>query len=234
MSLIPTPISPGATRSQIISLQLGLNALGFPIPLNESGSTQTNGTFGPGTQNAVSAFRQEWVLPMAPPNATHFDAAAARLLNAVVPANGTASAFLGTTVHESLAAAQGAMPVEVEWLARYAAIARDSTAARQAAALAPSDTVVTTGDCFQTPNPELQSPENYYTCRHDLARPVMLRVDSAAWRRRFYQRLAADRVSATKSVKSAHVWRSSVRRQRAKRRSPNIETARQGDSAWQH
>jgi hypothetical protein len=178
MSLIPASIPLGATGSQVVSLQLGLNALGFPIPPNESGSAQTIGTFGPDTQNAVSTFRQEWVLPMAPANATPVDAAAAHLLNAVVPANGTASAFLGTTVHE--------------WLARYATIARDSTAVRQAAALAPSDTVITTGDCFQTPNPELQNPENYYTCRYDLARPVVSHVNFASWCRRFYQRLAAE------------------------------------------
>src|SRR4029077_14261092 len=100
MSLIPASIPLGATGSQVVSLQLGRNALGFPIPPNESGSAQTIGTFGPDTQNAVSTFRQEWVLPMAPANATPVDAAVAHLLNAVVPANGTASAFVGTTVHE--------------------------------------------------------------------------------------------------------------------------------------
>jgi hypothetical protein len=97
---------------------------------------------------------------------TPFDAGAARLLNVVVPANGTANGVLGAAVRESLTAAQGATPIEVEWLARYATIARDFTAPRQAAALAPTDAVIATiiqpmiGDAnLQTPNPELQNPE---------------------------------------------------------------------------
>ena len=113
-------------------------------------------------------------LPLLLPDITPFDAATARLLNVVVPANGTANGVLSAAVRESLGAAQGATPVEVEWLGRYATIARDFTAARQAAALAPADAVITTivqpviGDAnLQTPNPELQNPENYYTCRYD-------------------------------------------------------------------
>jgi peptidoglycan hydrolase-like protein with peptidoglycan-binding domain len=234
MSLIPAPIPIGATGSQVTSLQLGLNALGFPIPPNESGSAQTNGTFGPGTQNAVSAFHQEWVLPMAPPNATPFDAAAAHLLNAVVPANRTASAFLATTVRESWPLHKARRRLRSNG-SHGTPLSRETPGPR--ARPQPwrlSDTFITTGDCFPTPHPELQNPENYYTCRYDLARPVVLHVDFASWRRRFYQQLASDRVRAVNSVKSAHLWRSSVRRRRAKRRSANNETARQGDSAWQH
>ena len=174
MSLIPAPIPLGATGPQVTALQKALVVLGFTFPANEAGSLLTNGTFGPGTQGAVNAFRQRLGLPLVPPNITPFDAATARLLNMVVPANSTDGTVLDAAVRESLAAAQGAAPIEVEWLARYATIARDFQAARQAAALAPTDTVITTvvqpviGDAnLQTPNPELQNPENYYTCRHD-------------------------------------------------------------------
>src|SRR4051812_13520100 len=98
MSLIQAPIPLGATGPQVTSLQLALTALGFGFPSNELGSAQAGGTFGPATQAAVSAFRQRMSLPAAPPNTTPFDAAAARLLNVVVPANATASAFLITAV----------------------------------------------------------------------------------------------------------------------------------------
>jgi hypothetical protein len=111
-------------------------------------------------------------LPAVPPNTTPFDAAAARLLNVVVPANGTASAVLSAAVRESLAAAQGATPVEVEWLARYATIARDFTAARRAAALAPSDTVITTVVQPVIGDAELRRR------RAELFRPLQWRVQS--------------------------------------------------------
>jgi peptidoglycan hydrolase-like protein with peptidoglycan-binding domain len=80
MSLIPAPIPLGATSPQVTALQTALAALGFAIPPNEAGSVLANGTFGPGTQSAVSVFRQRMGLPLVPPNITPFDAATARLL----------------------------------------------------------------------------------------------------------------------------------------------------------
>jgi peptidoglycan hydrolase-like protein with peptidoglycan-binding domain len=174
MSLIPAPIPLGAIGPQVTALQKSMIALGFTFPPNEAGSALANGTFGPGTQAAINVFRQRMGLPAVAPNITPFDASTARLLNVVVPANTTDGTALDAAVRESVTAAQGAAPVEVEWLARYATIARDFAAARQAAALAPTDPVVATvvqpviGDAnLQTPNPELQNPENYYTCRYD-------------------------------------------------------------------
>jgi peptidoglycan hydrolase-like protein with peptidoglycan-binding domain len=168
MSLIPTPLP--SSGPQVAALQVALMELGFGLHANEIQSSQ----FGPSTQGAVGSFRENMGLPPTAPTESPFDAAAARLINVVVPANGTANAPLEAAVHESVAAAQGAAAIEVEWLARYATIARDFTTARQAAARAPADTVITTvvkpviGDVsFQTPNPELQNPENYYTCRFD-------------------------------------------------------------------
>jgi peptidoglycan hydrolase-like protein with peptidoglycan-binding domain len=174
MSLIQAPILLGATGPQVTALQTALVALGFAIPPNEAGSALANGTFGPGTQGAVNTFRQRMGLPSVPPGSTPFDGPTARLLNVVVPANETARNVLDTAVRESVATAQGASPLEAEWLARYAIIARDFTVARQAATLAPADPVITTivqpiiGDPnLQTSNPELQNPENYYSCRFD-------------------------------------------------------------------
>jgi peptidoglycan hydrolase-like protein with peptidoglycan-binding domain len=172
MSLIATPLP--ANGPQVTALQNALIALGFTFPSAELGSPGS-GVFGPVTQAAVRSFRLNMGLPQLAPTESPFDAAAARLLNVVVPANGTVSSFLSAAVRESLAAAQGAAPLEIEWLARYATIARDFTAARQAAALAPNDTVIATtivqpviGDAsFQAPNPEVQNPENFFTCRYD-------------------------------------------------------------------
>jgi hypothetical protein len=82
--------------------------------------------------------------------------------------------FLQRRGARSLAAAQALQQSRWKWLARYATIARDFTAARQAALWRQptrlSLTLVQPGignASFQTPNPELQNPENFYTCRYD-------------------------------------------------------------------
>src|SRR3954447_1423355 len=167
MTLIPTPLP--ASGPPVTALQNALSALGFGIPSGELGSGD-NGVFGPVTRAAVDTFRAHYGLPPIVAPASPFDASAARLINAVVSAEVASAAVQSAAVRESIAAAQGAPAVEVEWLARYATIARDFAAARQALPLAPDDAALEAlvgpivGDAtFQSPHPELQNPENYFT-----------------------------------------------------------------------
>jgi peptidoglycan hydrolase-like protein with peptidoglycan-binding domain len=177
MPIIGVPLKLGDTGTSVQALQDQLMTLGFTIDGNELPARR----FGAKTLAAVLAVRKRHGLPEVANNTTPFDASVDRLLHVAAARVTGNTRMLRDAVRESFAAAQNPPETEIVALARYATIARDFATARQAAALAPRNTVITQEvgpivcpSTFRPAQPEIQTPENYYTCRYDYIPPGVL------------------------------------------------------------
>ena len=178
MPLITTVLRLNDSSSAVNELQMALMSYGVPIATEELATGAGNGRFGASTQSAVLAVRQRFGLPQPSADAPAFDASVARLLNvASWAALGNQTALRGA-VKELLAAADGAQPQELYWLARYAVLAGDYTAADQAAKRAPdfAPMAATVAPVIAVPSPwpqqpEVTHPENFYSYRRPLVDP---------------------------------------------------------------
>lgn len=178
MAVITKTIQAGEKSNEVTEIQKALISLGANIASGELFTAATAGTFGFTTHAAViTVLRNRFNLfpPQAP-----FDASAGRSLNIAVGAELGTSAALRKAVGESFAARQiapAASPDELAWLARYATIARDFTAARKIVDLIPDNSsaveekrkiaAIVKQSTQQPPTPEVLNPENYYTVVYD-------------------------------------------------------------------
>ena len=179
MAVITQTIQPGERRNEVTEIQKGLISLGFTIAPAELFTTTTAGLFGPSTQAATLAFYNRFGFGFGP-FPINFNPSVGRLLNIAVAAEVGNSAALQKAVRESFAVIQTppiAGPSELAWLARYAALARDFTTARQIIELIPDNSqvvdekkkiaAVVKEGAQEPPNPEILHPENYYTVLYD-------------------------------------------------------------------
>jgi hypothetical protein len=179
MAVITITIQPGERRNEVTEIQKGLISLGATIASAELFTTTAAGLFGPSTQAATLALYNRFGFGFGP-SPTVFNPSVGRLLNIAVAAEAGNSAALQKAVRESFALIQTppiAGPPELAWLARYAALARDFTKARQIIDLIPDNSqaaeekkkiaVVVKQSAQQPPNPEILHPENYYTVLYD-------------------------------------------------------------------
>jgi hypothetical protein len=178
MAVITRTIQAGERRNEVTEIQKVFISLGATIDGPELFTPTTAGTLGLKTQAAITAlllrfgFSQGGQQP-------HFNVHVGRLLNIAVGAELGNSAALQKAVRESFAVSQGAGPPELAVLARYAVIARDFTKAREIIALIPDNSqaaeekkriaAIVKPSTEQTPAPEIQHPENYYTVVYDYA-----------------------------------------------------------------
>ena len=180
MAVITKTIQPGERSVEVTDMQKALILLGANIAGAELFTTTVAGTYGPTTQAAIAALYKRFAFQA--PNPPPFNAFVGRLLNVAVGAEAGTSAALRQAVRESFAARQTAPAAglsELAWLARYAAIARDFTTARQILNLIPAGSPpvnlqekekigsVVNLSTLQPPAPELLNPENYYTVLYD-------------------------------------------------------------------
>jgi hypothetical protein len=176
MPPITGPLKLGDTGAIVHALHQQLMTLAFPLDGSEFNSQKFDNT----TLAAVLALRARYGLPAVGNNAAPFDAPVGRLLYAASAAVTGNNHTLRHAVRESFAGAQSPPHAGIGWLATHAAIARDFTTARQAAALEPLDAQiwkvlrVVRDSTVQPAEPEMQNPENYYTCRYDYVPQAVL------------------------------------------------------------
>jgi len=185
MPVITQKIGLGERRDEVTAIQQALIGMGAKIKDEELATANLPGIYNRSTQDAVNNlfFRMGVVITEFDEVPGVFDASAGRLLHVAVAAESGNSAVSRNALREAfdeIHTEPAANEFELACFARHAVMAQAFDLALQFIELMPNGfplvESIVKNNALQSPEPDLQNPENFYTFRYQNASTNFVRL----------------------------------------------------------